>query len=236
MPDVSVPDAAQAPDRWFTLPTGGLLYGDGTGGVTVAGLAAWQDCPERTAAIHALARWCRERIAIDSAAQALLDAIAPSTNSGVCLVCGQPEDRHLDCTFVALRAALAAADTAPTHDQLAQRLTDPMTDHERHTARIDVTWQPTASIGENEAVVRLLQGVATSLRENLRRWDLTGLDVTLHIDPPDSDPHTETLWEGSTVPASIHGGDDNSLALSGFISVPPGTRVRVVRADTPHGE
>lgn len=56
-------DTAPTGERWFTLPSGALLYGDGTGGITVAGLDAWKDCAERTAAIRALARWCDEAIA-----------------------------------------------------------------------------------------------------------------------------------------------------------------------------
>jgi len=47
-------------DRWHVTELGALLYGDDSGGITVAGLAVWQDSPERTEAIRALSRWCQE--------------------------------------------------------------------------------------------------------------------------------------------------------------------------------
>ena len=53
-------DTMTTQDHWFALPTGALLYGDGKGGITVAGLAAWQDCPERAVALSALGAWCRD--------------------------------------------------------------------------------------------------------------------------------------------------------------------------------
>lgn len=48
--------------RWHVTELGALLYGDDSGGITVAGLAVWQDSPERTEAIRALSRWCHESI------------------------------------------------------------------------------------------------------------------------------------------------------------------------------
>jgi hypothetical protein len=59
-------------DHWHVTERGALLYGDESGGITVAGLDAWKDSTERTEAIRALARWCSE--AIESAAE-----LAPAT-------------------------------------------------------------------------------------------------------------------------------------------------------------
>lgn len=44
------------------------------------------------------------------------------------------------------------------------------------------------------------------------------------VDGADSDPHTETLWEGDT-----RGGRGSYSFVSDELPVPPGTRVRVVR-------
>lgn len=56
---------------------------------------------------------------------------------------------------------------------------------------------------------------------------------------PGSDPHTETptqvLWEGETSADSALGPNRSFLSgRLGAVDCPPGTRVRVVRADTPH--
>lgn len=56
---------------------------------------------------------------------------------------------------------------------------------------------------------------------------------------PDIDPHTETpaqvLWEGETSADSALGPNRSFLSgRLGAVDCPPGTRVRVVRADTPH--
>lgn len=61
-------------ERWHVTERGALLYGDETGGITVAGLAVWKDSPERTVAIRALARWCDEAIDLRTAAQNTLTA------------------------------------------------------------------------------------------------------------------------------------------------------------------
>lgn len=55
------------------------------------------------------------------------------------------------------------------------------------------------------------------------------------VDGPDSEPHTETLWEGPSepIPARVTGpSPDDASQLVVFMNRPPGTRVRVVRANT----
>jgi hypothetical protein len=74
VPDPDLRTAAQ-PERWHLTERGALLYGDDSGGITVVGLAAWKDCPERTEAIRALSRWCDEAIA--SAAALAVEATEP---------------------------------------------------------------------------------------------------------------------------------------------------------------
>ena len=46
---------------------------------------------------------------------------------------------------------------------------------------------------------------------------------------PDSDPHTETLWEGETTGYTFAHDDKSWVPMHEDIPVPPGTRVRVVR-------
>ncbi len=95
-------DAAQAPtERWHVLPTGALLYGDDSGGITVAGLGAWQPCPERTAAIQALEALARAALAAaDTAPEESGDE---SFNRGYELGYRHGEEAHLKAARIDAR-------------------------------------------------------------------------------------------------------------------------------------
>lgn len=114
-----------------------------------------------------------------------------------------------------IRAALAAADTAPITAEEAREL----------SSRValgylrDALEQIAAAAGVSTEAPYGGPKVNGILLDDILR-ELTAADGTTPTQP-------DVLWEGRTVPASIHCGDD-SIVQPPCLAVPPGTRVRVV--------